>query len=273
MTPLISLPEQPPAAFDAWAETYDEVFTDSCVGEAQRISVWSEIDMHFGRGQRILEINCGTGADALHLANRGVRVAGCDASRKMIAAAENRISAAGMQALVDLRVLPTEIIWQIEGAALFDGALSNFAGLNCVEDLSSTGMELARLLKPGAKLIICVFGCWCLWEIVWYLAHGNPLKAFRRVGPKGAQACLKNCELHVHYRSVRDLKHAFAPFFQLKSLKGVGVAIPPSYLEPLAIRHRRAIRVAAFLDRGLGRIPVTRYFADHLLLTFERVAD
>src|SRR5439155_1758061 len=75
------------APFDAIADTYDESFSDSSIGRAQRRVVWMETDRTFQAGQRILEINCGTGIDALHLAHRGVAVLACDASPRMIAVA------------------------------------------------------------------------------------------------------------------------------------------------------------------------------------------
>jgi len=259
------------AAFDTLAPTYDELFTESLIGKVQRASVWREVDRHFGLGQRILEINCGTGVDALHLAQRGVRAVACDISPEMIAVAQRRIAREGLGSFVDFRVLATERIRRLGAAALFDGALSDFAGLNCVEDLSAVGSELARLLKPGAKFVVCVFGRWCLWEVLWYLARGKAHKAFRRLRREATVVHLTDgAGLRVCYPSVRNLKRAFAPYFRLERWKGVGVAVPPSYLECFAARHRRALQAAAFLDHGFSRIPVVRSLADHILLTFER---
>ena len=65
------------APFDAIAEAYDDVFSNSAIGRAQRRAVWSEMDREFHAGQSVLEINCGTGIDALHLAQRGVSVDAC----------------------------------------------------------------------------------------------------------------------------------------------------------------------------------------------------
>ncbi|MGE5326918.1 MAG: class I SAM-dependent methyltransferase [Deltaproteobacteria bacterium] len=273
MAPFATALKTQTAPFDACAETYDAVFTESRVGRAQRASVWRELDRQFNPGQRILEINCGTCADALHLAESGVRVVACDASGKMISVALSRISKAGLSKSVDLRILRTEDLWLLDGRGIFDGALSNFGGLNCVEDLSSAGRDLGRLLKPGAKLVICVFGRWCAWEIAWHLAHGNPRKAFRRQDRNGAVAHLNGAELRIVYPAVRDLSRAFAPYFRLKSRQGVGVLVPPTYLEPLAFQFPRAFRNAEHFDRALSRIPVVRIFADHILLTFERIGD
>src|SRR5437764_5739023 len=160
-----------PAAFDALAETYDDIFTESGVGRTQRTAVLRVMDEHFRASQQILEINCGTGVDAVHLAKQGARVVACDISAKMIALARRRLAREGLESMVEFRVLPTERLRILQGDGPFDGALSNFAGLNCVEDLSRVSSDLARLLKPGAKFVACVFSRWCFWEILWYLGQ------------------------------------------------------------------------------------------------------
>ncbi|PYV18416.1 MAG: class I SAM-dependent methyltransferase [Acidobacteria bacterium] len=226
---------------------------------------------HFRPGQRILEINCGTGADALHLAQRGARVVACDISAKMIRAARHRLAGEGLASSVEFRVLPTESICVLNEERPFDGALSNFAGLNCAADVSAVASDLSRLLKPGAKLVVCVFGRWCLGEILWYLRRGNWHKALRRVRGKTRRACLSSgAAVEVRYPSIRDLKRAFAPHFLLEEWQGVGIAVPPSYLEPWAARHPRAFRAAARFDSRFSHLPLVKALADHVLLTFER---
>ncbi len=262
------------AAFDELAASYDEVFTDSSIGRAQRACVWREIDRCFQPGQRIIEINCGTGADALHLARRGVRVVACDASPEMIARAVRRVAEAGLATQVEFQVFRTERLRELRLTAPFDGALSNFAGLNCLEDLAGVAANLARLVRPGGAAVLCVFGRYCLWEMIWYLGRGEPGKAFRRLGRKGSIAHLgPSNAVGVHYPSLRRLKRLFAPHFRLSKWQGVGVVVPPSYVEPLAARHPRAFQKAAGLEQWLNRLPIARSAADHLLLTFERTAN
>ncbi|MFZ0817077.1 MAG: methyltransferase domain-containing protein, partial [Candidatus Sulfotelmatobacter sp.] len=122
------------AYWDLTAENYDRIFSETIVGKIQRDAVWCELDKNFQPGIRVLELNCGTGVDAVHLAARGVQVVACDLSSKMIDAARQRSGATGLDALVDFRVLATEKIGSLVGDGLFDGAFSNFSGLNCVQD-------------------------------------------------------------------------------------------------------------------------------------------
>ena len=152
--------------FDAVADEYDARFTNSLIGRAQRESVWLEMDRLFRPGQRILDINCGTGVDALHLAARGIHVVACDASPEMVAVARRRLEASPCRDRVDLRILAIEQIGELEKEGPYDGVLSNFAGLNCVADLRRVAHDLARLVRPGGKAILCLFGRLCLWEMV-----------------------------------------------------------------------------------------------------------
>jgi SAM-dependent methyltransferase len=255
------------------AETYDTTFTNSLVGLAQRQAVWEEIDRVFRPGQRVLEINCGTGVDALHLASRGVEVLACDAAPRMIDVARRRLPNLG--ARVEFRTLATEQILKLretEPFEQFEGAFSNFAGLNCVEDLPAVARNLAQLLKPRAQAVLCLFGPLCAWEILWYTAHGKPRKSFRRVKANGGLSQLsEGSTVLVRYYSVRRLARIFAPEFRLKRWKGVGVAVPPSYVEPLAQRLRGVLDKLVIMDRWLSTLPVLRGLADHVLLTFERV--
>ncbi len=259
------------AAFDRLADTYDEVFTSSRIGRAQRGAVWQELERAFHPGQRILEINCGTGVDAVYLASRGVEVLACDVAPRMIEIARQRLVGTGPRASVDFRVLGTEGIATLENAAPFDGAFSNFGGLNCIADLPAVARDLARLLRPGARALLCLFGSHCAWEIFWYLAHGDLRKAFRRFHPGGTVARLaEEATIRVRYPSVHVLARIFAPHFRLRSWKGVGVAVPPTYLEPLGGRFPKVLGALAAMDRWLSRCPVLRGMADHVLLEFEQ---
>jgi ubiquinone/menaquinone biosynthesis C-methylase UbiE len=259
------------APFDAIADRYDEIFTTSKVGQAQRAAVWEELEKAFRPGERVLEIGCGTGVDACFLAERGVTVVACDSSSQMIAVATRRVKEGGKQSLVHPHLLAAEDIASLRNVDSFDGAFSNFGVLNCVRDLDLLARNLSALLRPGATALLCLMGPCCLWEISWYLAHGNPRKAFRRL-QRGEVVghVTKQTTVGVYYPSVRKMARLFAPQFRLKSLTGIGVAVPPSYVEPWANRFPRLLRLGSRVDSVLGKSPGIRVLADHILLKFER---
>jgi 2-polyprenyl-3-methyl-5-hydroxy-6-metoxy-1,4-benzoquinol methylase len=247
------------------AETYDQVFPHTLVGRAQRDIVWHELDRVFQPGRRILELNCGTGIDAVHLAESGVTVLACDISSRMIEIAWQRLRSTGLEGLVEFRALPTEDIAVLEGKGCFDGAFSNFSGLNHVRDLSSVARNLARLLKPGARAVLCMAARFVPSEMAWYLAQGNLRKAMRRLTQISDDGRLK-----VHYPSVGAMARIFAPEFRLREWKGIGVMVP-SCIEHVVRRHPRILDGLARADRWLSCVPGLRGMGDCVLLQFERI--
>ncbi len=256
--------------WDLAADTYEQDFTDTLIGQTLRRSVWRDLERVFRPGHRVLELNCGTGIDAVHLAEHQVTVLACDISPRMIELARQRVSATKFGRRIDFRVLPTEDLGRLAVDGPFDGAFSNFSGLNCVEDLNAVRRELARLLRPGRSMLLCMLGRFVPWEIGWFLAHGNWNKAVHRLR-RPTESRDQAGEPSVHCYSRREITHAFAPDFRLRRWKGVGVFLPPSYMDHWARRFPRATSALDKADRLLGRVPIFRSMADFVLLEFERL--
>ena len=261
--------------FDAVASSYDAVFTGSPVGRAQRSEVWRELEKSFHPGQHVLEIGCGTGVDACFLAERGVSVLACDSSREMIRVATERVRECSEDfedASVQLRTWRAEDIGSIDPDRLFDGALSNFGALNCVRDLRDFSQQLATRISPGAPVLLCMMGPCCLWELAWFALHGQPAQAMRRFWRAGVTARVAEYGfVRVYYPSVGAIARAFTPHFRLRQIKGIGLAIPPSYAASWTDRFPKLWRLAQSTDRTMAGLPVLRLLADHILLRFERV--
>ena len=100
-----------------------------------RQAIWRRLDVHFHPGQRILELNCGTGADAVHLGRRGVRVLATDLSGEMVAITRRKVAAANLGDIIEVQQLAIEHLDTLD-LPLMDGVLSNFGGLNCVRGSS-----------------------------------------------------------------------------------------------------------------------------------------
>jgi ubiquinone/menaquinone biosynthesis C-methylase UbiE len=267
----IARPQFVRAPFDAVAVQYDDRFTASAVGRAQRVAVWKEVAKLFRPGDRVLEIGCGTGEDACFLAKRGVRVTACDSSSQMIAVTRRKIAGYGLQKLVSPVEIRAEHISNLRTGEPFDGAFSNFGVLNCVPDLRQLANDVASLLRPKAHAVLCWMGPTCFWEIAWYLAHGDRKRAFRRIQRDGVTARIAAAaSVHVRYPSVRSVVKTFAPQFRVKSVIGVGVAVPPSYAEAWAQRHPKWMRFCEGFDAVLGRSPTVRLLGDHVLVHLQR---
>ena len=253
--------------FDNLAESYDQLFTCSVIGRAQRNAVWQALTETFAPGSRILEMNCGTGEDALFLSRKAISVFACDASQRMVEVARNNLRGESRH-LVKVETLPIEQLLLLQPQGPFDGAFSNFSGLNCVADLHETARQLSILLAPGAPLLICLSTRFCVFEIIWFLFRGDLEKAFRRTSGR-ATAHVGGFPVSLQYFTVRQLRELFSPWFRLRSFSGVGVAVPPTFAESWVNKRPHTFKLLKTIDRKIHRLPGLRVLGDHILLSFE----
>jgi len=255
------------AAFDAVAERFDDRYGAWKSVAAQRRAVRAALALAFPPGARILEIGGGTGEDAEWLARRGREVLLTDVSPSMVRIATDKLRPLGLPAPLVAAAEHLDSISSDVGAPL-DGAFSNFAALNCVVDLAPVGRGLARLIRPGGRVLLVVFGVWPPGEWIVQLLRGDVRAAFRRASRGGVGARLGGQDFVVRYHRQRDLVRAMVPAFRLTGRRGIGVFVPPSAAEPWISGHPRILNVLEQLDRAASR-PLA-LFGDHILYQFER---
>lgn len=256
-----------PSPFEALAASYDETFTRSLIGTAMRGAVWRRLDAAFAPPARVLELGCGTGEDAVHLAARGVVVLATDPAAAMVGEAEAKAAREGLRDRVTTRTLDAGRLAEADLGAPFDGAFSNFGALNCVPDLSAVSEGLARHVRTGGRVLLCVMGRYVPWEWAWFLARGDRRSAFRRFAAGGTEWR----GLRVSYPPLRELRRIFAPRFRFLGARAVGALVPPSYAEGWAARHPRLLAKLDALERRVEALPPLPSFADHVLLELERL--
>lgn len=250
---LVTPSDHAAAYFDQLAPRYDWVWTNSAAGRLQRQAVWRHVDPLIQRGDRVLDIGCGTGEDALHLAQLGAQVLALDVSPEMVRVARGKG--------VNARVLPIEGIHAL--AVAFDLVLSNFGGFNCVRDLSAIRQTLAKLVQPEGYLAVCLMGRFCLRESAHYALRGQFRKAVRRWRGE----TLTSASLRVSYPTAKQVRQALSPSFDLVADVGIGVFVPPSFVEgtPAPLPE-----VFASLDARFESSRIGRAIGDHRLFVFHR---
>lgn len=268
---ISAIPHDPAAAaFDRLAGDYDALFTNSNVGRAQRCAVWQCAKAIFRPGSRLLELNCGTGEDAVHFAREGFQVTACDVSSEMIAQAREKSRQMLQTERLEFQVRSTETIADLPLSEPFAGVFSNFSGLNCVRDLQGLAITLESMVGPGAPLLLCFSTRYCLWEVAWYLLRADVTRSFRRCSGYD-ETRLAGVTLPVYYPTCRKIHSCFVGGFRLVGIYGIGIAVPPSYVEAWIAKHSELLKRLESFDSYLRRIPLIRVLGDHMLLHFERL--
>jgi SAM-dependent methyltransferase len=257
-------------AFDAAAPGFDQRFGEWQSVEAQRRAVRRALCEVFPNGGRILELGGGTGEDALWLAARGFELLLTDPAPAMVALSAQKLAPVRSRA----ELLAAEDIEEFavshfaRGGVPFHGAFSNFAPLNCVDDLSPVARGLARLLKPKSAAMLVLFGNMAPGEIVTELLRGRVHQAFRRFRRGEVPARVGRMDFAIRYHRAAALREAMHPWFRLVRRVGIGIFVPPSAAEPWISRHPRFLGLLEKLDRLSSRR--LALLGDHILYHFER---
>jgi len=256
------------AAFDEMAAEYDAAFTASALGHALRAIVWKRFEGAFSGREYLLEIGCGTGEDAVHLARRGHRVLAIDASSQMLRVAALKAERAGCAHRIRFVCMPMENLGSGLAGERFDGIYSNFGAINCAPRIDLIAADLAPMVAPGAPFACVAMGRYVPWEWVWYLARGAGRKAFRRLRRDGVEWR----GLRLSYPSPRMLAAALRPYFTAHRAGALGFALPPSYAGGWLDRSPRMLAALTRLEHAAERWPALATFADHFYLQATREA-
>jgi hypothetical protein len=93
--------------------------------------------------------------------------------------------------------------------------------------------------------------------------RGRPRAALRRLARGDVPARLGGREFTVRYHRPAEVRAAFAPWFRLRRMRGIGVFVPPSAAEPWISRFPRLLRALEAMDR-IAEAPLA-LLGDHLL--------
>lgn len=102
-------------------------------------------------GARVLETGCGTGRDTIHLAAKAGVVYATDLSADMIQVGRSRLANAGLG--TDRVHLLVSDATRLPFADGFFDAAYHFGGINLFPDIKQGIAEMARVVKPGGKVV------------------------------------------------------------------------------------------------------------------------
>ncbi len=221
----------------------------------------------------VLEIGCGPGIETIPLLRAGHRITAVDLSPAMLAqvaqraagigAADRLIGRSGSLATLDrdLRDLPR---------GSFRGAYSTFGAPNLEPDLGAATPELARLLAPGAPLLLGVLNRWGVMPLIYEGLRGGvrPVRARLR-RPIPAEEI--RYPLDVWSWTPAEHDQALRPYFERVAAEPVSILAPPFRADRWIARSTaRGHRAARWLDGRLRALPGAALGCEWLFLKYRR---
>ncbi len=173
--------------FDGVARRYDLTNTVLSFGQDRRWRKRTRQCLELERGQRVLDLAAGTGVSTVELTRGGIQAVACDFSLGMLRAGRANRKRRNRVPFVagDATQLPFA-----DGA--FDAVVISF-GLRNISDVSGALREMARVVRPGGRLVICEFS-----RPTWRPFRAVYLNYLMRALPWVAERVSSNAEAYVY---------------------------------------------------------------------------
>ncbi|HWA06592.1 MAG TPA: class I SAM-dependent methyltransferase [Ignavibacteria bacterium] len=257
------------AAFNAIASGYDARDNQNPILQWMRKLVHGVYLKYIPHGANILELNAGTGVDAVFLADKGYNVLATDISDEMINEIQAKVKKQKAKISLKAEARSFDEISQISENN-FDAVVSNFGGLNCISDFSKLSGDLAAKLKPNGLFIAVVMNKICPWEIFYYIITLKFGEAFRRFRKNGIMAELNGEKVLTYYFTPGEFAAAFSRNFTRVKLYSLGLKTPPPYLLGIYNRLRPLVKLWMKLDEIFMGLPILNQMGDHFIIVMKK---
>ena len=251
-------------AFSRKANKYDAFGQGHANLTRMRQKVYARIESVVPPGSRLLELNAGTGADAVAMVEKGFQVHATDLSGGMVAEIGRKIGSLGLAERLTAQQCSFTELASISGGP-YEGIYSNFGGLNCIDDLRTVTRELPRLLRPHGAVVLVIMPRVCPWELAHFFK--DPKTATRRLRRGSQEANVEGVRFLTTYFSVKEAADAFAPAFRQEHVEALSLVTPTADNKRFAVRHPRLFRGLVQLDELLSPLPLIRGWGDFFILT------
>ncbi len=216
-------------------------------------------------GDKLLELNSGTGTDAVYFAQKGILVHSTDISDGMIEQIAKKVTDYNLSHKITFEQCSYTELNKIKNKK-FDFIFSNFGGLNCLADLSEATKFFPSLLNEKGKVCLVIMPPICPWELV-NIFRGKFKYAFRRLKTSGTPAHIEDIHFTTHYFSSKEVMKALGDKFILVKLEGLAVFTPNPQMEKFQKKFPGLINLLNKLDESLsGYFPFNK-IGDHIILT------
>jgi ubiquinone/menaquinone biosynthesis C-methylase UbiE len=258
------------AAFTNQSDIFDDLYSHNTIINYKRNRVREHVLRYLKRGSTILEINSGTGIDALYFAQNGFKVHTTDISKGMQAQLVQKVKDHGFEKLISNELCSFTQLDTLTAKGPYDLIFSNFAGLNCTADLDRVLKSFSPLLNPGGLVTLVVLPKFCLWETM-LLFKGDFKTAFRRFFSRNGRAAhVEGVHFKCWYYNPSFIQNHLKNEFKTLNIEGLCSVVPPSYMEGFAEKHPGLYSSLTAMEGMLKSSWPWKYVGDYYIISLRK---
>jgi len=259
-------------AFDKQSAIFDQLYVGNEIIQYKRARVRQHVTDLMPVSCNILELNAGTGDDAIYFARLGHSIHATDISEGMQQMLVQKISSRDkdLQERISTEICSFTELEHLHNKGPFDYVFSNFAGLNCTNQVEKVLSSFSPLVKRGGFVTLVILPKFCLWETL-LIFKGKFGTAFRRFFSKsGRKAHIEGEHFLCWYYNPSTIRKYLMQDFKMRRLEGLCTIVPPSYIEGFGKKYPRLLRTLQGIeDRWKSRWP-WRSIGDYYIISFQR---
>ena len=218
-------------AFSKQSAVFDEIYSSNIIIQYKRKRVRDHLEQFLKPYSKILELNAGTGEDAVWFAQHDHTVHATDISKGMQEKLVEKVRQNLLEKQVTNELCSFNELQDLKNKGPYDMIFSNFAGLNCTSELDKVLHSFSPLLKPNGIVTLVILPKFCLWESLLFL-KGDFKTAFRRFfSSKGVKAHMEGEYFTCWYYNPGYVIKNMKDMYEVLSVEGLCTLVPPSYLE------------------------------------------
>ncbi|MFI5159075.1 MAG: class I SAM-dependent methyltransferase [Sphingobacteriales bacterium] len=258
------------AAFTTQSAIFDDLYANNTIVHYKRERVRKHLMQYLAPNSYILELNSGTGEDAIFFAEKGYRVHATDISTGMQQELKRKVTKKSLQNRISNELCSYTALENLQNKGPFDHIFSNFAGLNCTDELGKVLDSFNDLLKPGGKVTLVILPKFCLWEFL-LIFKGRFRTAFRRFfSSKGSKAHIEGTYFRCWYYNPSFIVNRLKNHFKLLSIEGLCTIVPPAYIEGFAEKHPLTYRILRDKENKLKSRRPWKYIGDYYIISLQK---
>ncbi len=252
--------------FSKISNEYERLEKTSSLINWMRNRVRNHLEKELKANSKILEINCGSGIDAVYLAKKEHQIYATDIAQGMIKYVNDKIKSNNLQNNLTCEQLSFTDLHKLKPLK-FNHIFSNFGGLNCSseKELTEVFKSFNELLLPNGKITLVIMPKICIWEFLKIFKLNKT--AFRRLRKNGVLANIEGQKVKTFYHSAKQIKNLLLENFTDFKIENICFVAPTGNRVNFPEKHPKLFNFLSSFDTISGKIPFLRGFGDYYIIT------